>query len=152
MEQIMEWVKSGLFFGILSSMIILLCPNKSYEKHMNLVVGLLFILVMIHPLMSFLNIDGQTYISYIQNYIMASENGGKLSDEERELYGTSLGVQLKEMIARAGYPVDSVEVTVDETGQVIGVNISFYKEISDVFAVSEYLRNVFGEEIYITYD
>ena len=63
MQQIFEWVKSGLLFGIFSSIIILLSPNKSYEKHINLVVGLLFILVMIHPVMAFFNIDGETYYS-----------------------------------------------------------------------------------------
>ena len=38
---------------------------NDYEKHMSLVVGLLFLLVMIHPIMTFFGIDGQTYIDLI---------------------------------------------------------------------------------------
>ena len=67
MEQILTWVKNGLLFGVISSLILLLSPNKSYEKHMNLVVGLLFILVMIHPIISFFDLDSKTYVSFIQN-------------------------------------------------------------------------------------
>ena len=151
MQQIFEWVKSGLLFGIFSSIIILLCPNKSYEKHINLVVGLLFILVMIHPVMTFFNLDGQTYISYIQNYIMASENGETLTDEEKEMYGRSLSEELKEMINKAGYPISDIEVSVDEKGHVSGVLVFFSGEISNVDAIEEYLKNVFGDDIIISY-
>lgn len=152
MQQIFEWVKSGLLFGIFSSIIILLSPNKSYEKHINLVVGLLFILVMIHPVMAFFNIDGETYIAYIQNYITASENGGELSTEERRLYGESVGIELKEMISSAGYAVKDVRVSVDESGHVDGVILSFAGEVFSVSQIEEYIKRVFGEDIVITYE
>ena len=48
---LLNWVKSGLLFGVMASVILMLCPNKSYMKHIGMVIGLLFILVMLHPLM-----------------------------------------------------------------------------------------------------
>ena len=152
MENIMEWVKSGLLFGILSAVILLLCPNKSYEKHMNLVVGLLFILVMIHPIMAFLDLDGQTYIAYIQNYIAASENGGYLSENEINLYGDSLRLQLKNTLLDAGYPVSDIRVTVNDAGSVTCIGIHFEGEVPSVAYIDEYLKNVFGNEVEIIYE
>ena len=152
MENILTWVKSGLLFGILSSVILLLSPNKSYEKHMSLVVGLLFILVMIHPVMSFLNLDGQTYISYIQNYIEASENGGGLSESEIGLYGESVGMQLKETLRGVGYNIKDLQVDVDEKGSVYRIAVSFESESVEVDILEQYIKNVFGEEVLIEYE
>lgn len=152
MENILTWVKSGLLFGILSSVILLLSPNKSYEKHMSLVVGLLFILVMIHPVMSFLNLDGQTYISYIQNYIEASENGGGLSENEIGLYGESIGIQLKETLKGAGYNIRDIDVDVDGKGSVYRIAISFDGEAGEVDMLEQYVKNIFGEEVLIEYE
>lgn len=152
MEQILTWVKSGLLFGILSSVVLLLSPNKSYEKHMSLVVGLLFILVMIHPVMSFLNLDGQTYIAYIQNYIEASENGEELSENEISLYGESVGLQLKETLKGAGYNIKEINVDVDDKGSVYRIAISFLDEAGEVDLLEQYIKNVFGEEVLIEYE
>ena len=152
MQQVYEWVKSGLLFGIFSSVIILLCPNKSYEKHINLVVGLLFILVMIHPVMAFLNIDGQTYISYIQNYITAFEGGDELSDSERSLYGESVKLLLESKLVSMGYPVKDISVSVDQKGVVSGVTISFNGEVSGIMKLDDYIKGIFGYEVDITYE
>ena len=152
MTQVLEWVKSGLLFGIFSSMIILLCPNKSYEKHMNMVVGLLFILVIIHPVMTFLNLDGQTYISYIQNYITASENGNQLSEGEKKLYGESIKIKLTEMFEASGYPIHNINVMVDENGRVSDIIISFSEQISSTDIIEKYLTSAFGEDINIIYE
>ncbi len=152
MTQVLDWVKSGLFFGIFSSMILMLCPNKSYEKHINLVVGLLFILVMLHPVMSFFNIDGQTYISYIQNYITASEGGSGLSDNERSLYSESLKIQLEENLIAMGYPVRGITVSVDLAGLVKSIDISFDGDVSGIEQLDIYIRNIFGSDVQITYE
>ena len=86
MEQILSWVRSGLLFGIVSSVILMLCPNKSYARHIGLVVGLLFILVMIHPVMELLQIDEDTYITYIRDFFAVTEPG-MVSEQNLQLYG-----------------------------------------------------------------
>jgi len=152
MEQILSWVKSGLLFGIVSSMILLLSPNKSYEKHMSLVVGLLFILVMLHPIMTFFGLDGQTYISYIQNYIGASENGGELSDKEIDLYRDTIELQLDKVLEQAGYKMRYVKPEVDEKGNVYRITISFEGAVDSIETFENYIKNVFGEEVDIVYE
>lgn len=152
MTEILSWVKSGLLFGIFSSVIMMLTPNKSYEKHISLIVGLLFVLVMIHPVMSFLNLDGQTYISYIQNFISASEEGDELSEGDRVLYAESLRMQLEAALYEAGYSVRHVEVFVNHAGEVEEVSLSFYSEVEQLEDLERYLKNVFGEACGIVYE
>lgn len=152
MTSILAWLKSGLLFGIFSSVILLLSPNKSYEKHISLVVGLLFILVMIHPVMSFLNLDGQTYISFIQKYISAAENGSSLSENERSLYADTIGIQLKDTLKKAGFNVKSVYCEVDDNGHIGRVVLSFEGEVNDITEIENYIRNVFGKEVEIVYE
>ena len=152
MEQILSWVKSGLLFGIISSMILLLSPNKSYEKHMSLVVGLLFLLVMIHPIMTFFGIDGQTYISYIQNYIGASENGGELSDQEINLYKDTIKLQLEKVLEQAGYRFRYVDLCIDEKGNVYRIAVSFEDKVDSIESFENYIKNVFGKEVEIIYE
>ena len=84
--------------------------------------------------------------------ITASENGGELSTEERRLYGESVGIELKEMISSAGYAVKDVRVSVDESGHVDGVILSFAGEVFSVSQIEEYIKRVFGEDIVITYE
>ena len=152
MEQILSWVKSGLLFGIISSIALLLCPNKSYEKHMSLIVGLLFILVMIHPVMTFLNLDGETYISYIQNYIAASENGDELNHKETSLYEETISFQLERTLNAAGYNISYINVKVDDKGSVYEVTVSFAGTVGNVEEFEKYIKNVFGEEVDIIYE
>ncbi len=152
MEQILTWVKNGLLFGVISSLILLLSPNKSYEKHMNLVVGLLFILVMIHPIISFFDLDSKTYVSFIQNYIGASGNGDYLSEEELSLYTDTIGIEILSVLEDAGYSVDNVTPYVDEKGTVYKIEISVDGGERTLYALERYIRNVFGEEVEIIYE
>ena len=152
MAEILLWVKSGLLFGIFSSVIMMLTPNKSYEKHISLVVGLLFVLVMIHPVMAFLDLDGQTYISYIQNFIAASEDGSELSEGERIMYGESIRMQLEAALYEAGYSVRRVSILVNEAGEVERVSLSFYSEVEHLEGLEIYMKNVFGEGVEIVYE
>lgn len=152
MEQILTWVKNGLLFGVISSLILLLSPNKSYEKHMNLVVGLLFILVMIHPIISFFDLDSKTYVSFIQNYIGASGNGDYLSDKEISLYTDTIGIEILSVLEDAGYSVDEVRPYVDEKGSVYRIVVSVKSDEQSFYALERYIRSVFGEEVEIIYE
>ena len=104
MEGILDWVRSGLLFGIVSSVILMLCPNKSYAKHIGLVVGLLFILVMLHPVMEWMEIDEQTYVSYIKDFFAVSSSE-RISDQSIQLYGESIAIQIKAIKATAAAPI-----------------------------------------------
>lgn len=152
MEMILSWVKSGLLFGVFASVILMLCPNKSYQKHIGMVVGLLFILVMLHPVMELLQVDGSTYSAYIRNFLMLEDGQGQLSDSNLELYEESLNIQLMANLQDAGYPVKKMETRVNQEGQVEEVKIVFEGEVNSLEKIELYLKNLFGEEVRIRYE
>lgn len=151
MEQILSWVRSGLLFGIVSSVILMLCPNKSYAKHIGLVVGLLFILVMIHPVMELLQIDEDTYITYIKDFFAVSEPD-LVSEQSMQLYGQSIAMQVKAALTESGYPIEEIDVDVNEDGSVSRVTLILGEATGDISVLEQYLREIFGEEVVIQYE
>ena len=151
MEQILSWVRSGLLFGIVSSVILMLCPNKSYAKHIGLVVGLLFILVMIHPVMELLQIDEDTYITYIKDFFAVSEPD-LVSEQSLQLYGQSIAMQVKAALTESGYPIEEIDVEVNEDGSVSRVTLILGDATGDISVLEQYLREIFGEEVVIQYE
>lgn len=152
MDIVMSWVKSGLLFTIMASVIMMLCPNKSYIKHISLVVGLLFILVMIHPVMDFLNLDSTTYIAYIENLLMLEGTQEEMSDHHIDMYEESVALQLMATLNESGYAVQRIQVDVLEDGNVREVCISFEDEVENLEQVETYMRNLFGEEVIVSYE
>ena len=151
MEQILSWVRSGLLFGIVSSVILMLCPNKSYAKHIGLVVGLLFILVMIHPVMELLQIDEDTYITYIKDFFAVSEPD-LVSEQSMQLYGQSIAMQVKAALTESGYAIEEIDVDVNEDGSVSRVTLILRDTTGDISVLEQYLREIFGEEVVIQYE
>lgn len=151
MEWILDWVRSGLLFGVVSSVILMLCPNKSYVKHIGLVVGLLFILVMLHPVMELMEIDEQTYISYVRDFFAVSKSE-QISDQSIQLYGESIAMQIKAVLEDGGYSIDALSVEVLEDGSVSRVHITFGDTMGDIGMVEQYLHEIFGQEVVIQYE
>ncbi|MCM1180142.1 MAG: stage III sporulation protein AF [Clostridium sp.] len=146
------WVKSGLLFGIFASVILMLCPNKSYMKHISLVVGLLFILVMLHPVMELCSVDVSTYASYIQNFLMLETEDMEFSKENRQLYELSLAAQLEAVFVEKGYPVTDILVETDQNGNAEEIHLRFGEGEFDLRNVENYLHRLLGEDVRITYE
>lgn len=151
MEWILSWVRSGLLFGIISSVILMLCPNKSYAKHIGLVVGLLFILVMIHPVMELLQIDEDTYITYIKDFFAVSEPD-LMSEQSLHLYEQSIAMQVKAALMESGYAIEELTVEVEEGGTVSRVQIVFGDTVGDIGVLEQYFHEIFGQEVVIQYE
>lgn len=151
MEWVLSWVKSGLLFGVFASVILMLCPNKSYQKHIGLVVGLLFMLVMMHPLMEIFQVDGSTYVSYIQNFLMMEAGSDRVTNSDLELYEESVNIQLMANLIEGGYPVKKIEVAADTGGNIEEVTILFEGEVEHLNLLERYLKELFGEEVVISY-
>lgn len=151
MEWVLSWVKSGLLFGVFASVILMLCPNKSYQKHIGLVVGLLFMLVMMHPLMEIFQVDGSTYVSYIQNFLMMEAGSDRVTNSDLELYEESVNIQLTANLIEGGYPVKKIEVAADTRGNIEEVTILFEGEVEHLNLLERYLKELFGEEVVISY-
>lgn len=146
------WVKSGLLFGIFASVILMLCPNKSYMKHISMVVGLLFILVMLHPVMELCSVDATTYASYIRNFLMLETEDTEFSRENKQLYELSLAAQLEAVFVEKGYPVTGICVETDQNGSVEEIRLSFGQGQFDLRNVENYLHRLLGEDVRITYE
>ena len=101
MNAVIDWVRSILLFGIFSSVILNLSPNKSYEKHISIVVGMIFILLIINPVTKFRMKDGDAYMSYIKNYVITDRSGLEVSEGARSLYEDSIRIQLEEAFFKA---------------------------------------------------
>lgn len=151
MEWVLSWVKSGLLFGVFASVILMLCPNKSYQKHVGLVVGLLFMLVMMHPLMEVFEVDGSTYVSYIRNFLMLEAGSERVTDSDLELYEESVNIQLMSNLIEGGYPVKKIETTAKADGGIEEVAILFEGEVERLTVLEGYLKGLFGEEVVISY-
>lgn len=152
MEEILQWVRSGLLFGIFSSVIVMLVPNKAYQKHVSLVVGLLFILVMIHPVLVLLQIDESTYRSYIRNYLSMEGGWGQNEIGDIHFYEKSIAYDLRAKLTDAGYPVQDVFVDAQKDGTVEEVTITLTGEINHIEPLEQYISYVFGEEVEIRYE
>ena len=149
---LLNWVKSGLLFGVMASVILMLCPNKSYMKHIGMVIGLLFILVMLHPLMELLHLDASTYASYIRNFlILETENEGFLEDD-RQFYEKTIAAQLEAVFMEKGYQVNYVRIKVEEDGEVREVTLSFGEDVIELSKVEVYLHRMLGEDVRIIYE
>lgn len=151
MEGILSWVKSGLLFTILASVILMLSPNKTYIKHISLVAGLLFILVMIHPVMSFFNLDSKTYVSYLENFLKLEGTQEYMSENHIAMYEESVALQLTAALKESGYNVDEIIVKAENDGSVCEIRLSFASAIENLEQVEDYLYRLFGEEVKIVY-
>lgn len=151
MEGIMSWVKSGLLFTILASVILMLSPNKSYMKHISLVVGLLFILVMVHPIMSFFNLDSKVYVSYLENFLKMERMQENMSENHIAMYEESVALQLTASLKESGYNVDEIRVKAENDGSVREIRLSFVSATDNLEQIEEYLHRLFGEEVNIIY-
>jgi len=149
---LIEWVKSGLLFGVFASVILMLCPNKAYMKHISMVVGLLFILVMLHPVMELCSVDAATYASYIRNFLMLETEDTEFSRKDKQLYELSLASQLKAYFVERGYPVTEICVKTDQDGSVEEIRLSIGQGTFDLCNIEDYLHRLLGEDVRITYE
>lgn len=152
MDYVFDWVKSGLIFGIFSSVILLISPNKSYMKHIGMVVGLLFILVILHPIMELFHIDSSTYSAYVKNVLRMESNQSYISSENIKIYEESVEMQIMAIFSEYKMEVEDVRVVSDDEGKIDSIYLKLENEISNLEKIDLYLKNMFGEEVNIEYE
>lgn len=152
METVLSWVKSGLVFAVFASVILMLAPGKTYLKHISLIIGLLFILVMIHPIIEFFQLDSKAYLSYIEHFLMLEESQSDVTKEHMDLYIESIELQLMAELNENGYKVDEVKAMSDAEGNVKEVHIIFTAEVAGLEYIEAYLKDLFGQEVLIYYE
>jgi len=152
MEMVLSWVKSGLVFTIFASVIMMLSPNRSYMKHISLVIGMLFILVMLHPIMEMLDVDDMAYTSYIEHFFEIDEMQEDMSQEHIQLYEESVNMQLMAELEENGYKTVQVVTHANEEGDITQVHITFKGDVVGLERIDGYLKELFGQEVAIYYE
>ncbi len=152
MDFIISWVRSGLLFSVFASVVLMLSPNKTYMKYISLVIGLLFILVMIHPVMKALNLDTKTYVSYIENLLRLDGTEENMTRDHKELYEDSIALQLIVSLKESGYEIDDIAVEVNDSGAVEEIHIVFAGEVKGLKQIEDYVCSLFGKEVSIYYE
>lgn len=152
MEEILSWVKSGLLFGIFSSVLLMLAPGKAYQKHIGMAVGLVFLLVMLHPVLQLFHMDQTAYTSYIRSFLALDRTGEQNTSKDIQYYEESLQLQLEEVLRQRGYPVAAVEVEADDRGTVQRIRLGIGEtENINTNGIERYLKGLFGEEVIVEY-
>ncbi len=152
MEFVLSWVKNGLVFGLFASVILMLSPGKTYRAHIAMATGLLFIMVMLHPLMELLQIDTASYAEYIQDYLMLEPEVGRYERENLRLYEESVAIEVKMALKAQGYEVSEVGVTADASGRTLCVRIRFGAGSELPGDPERELAGLLGEGARITYE
>lgn len=152
MEFVLDWVKSGLVFGIFGSVILLISPNKSYMKHIGLVVGLIFMLVMIHPILNFLNLDESTYISCLKNLFLLEDYKNDIKNSHNELYQESIEIEIHIALEQSRIIADEVEMVIGDEGILKSIYIVLDEESENMQEFENYLKNLYGEEVIVQYE
>lgn len=147
-----QWIKSILLFGVFASVILILCPNKNYQKHISFVVGLLFILVMFHPIMSLLQMDARSYIDYVKNLFLVENVQMNDAKEENIIYEEMMEKQILIVLTEYGYPIRNVDVEMNSYGEVERIRISGETKEDFSKSINDYLTQLFGEEVDIRYE
>lgn len=63
---IYEWVKNIVFYQLIVSIIINMIPNDTYQKYIRFFLGMLFLVITIHPIFKMLNLTENIDHRYVQ--------------------------------------------------------------------------------------
>ncbi len=81
MEQILEWVRSLVYFLILMTMLGNLLPDKKYEKYLSLFVGMVFLMLVLSPFADLTGVEARTAEAFAR---LTFQNDAKLLRREIE--------------------------------------------------------------------
>lgn len=83
MNAFYEWVRGIACYLLLVSLLMLLLPEKKYQKYLKLATGLVFILLVAGPLMRLLDLDGvmEGYYQKFESYLK-EEGAGEIPEEK----------------------------------------------------------------------
>lgn len=152
MESILSWVKNGLLFGLFASVIRMISPGKTYRVQIGMVTGLLFIMVMLHPLMELFQIDASSYVDYIQDYLLLEPEENRYAGENLTLYEESAKIQIRMLLEAQGCDVRDVDVDADATGRIRHVRIRFGSASQLTDDAERALSGILGEKVRISYE
>ncbi|MBE5966332.1 MAG: hypothetical protein E7255_05125 [Lachnospiraceae bacterium] len=143
MGRIYEWIKNIVIYMILHTIIMNLLGNSSYKKYVSIISGMILVLIVITPLLEFMNLSDTLdyYIASNDFAIETSEFKNSLKNmEDRQVnevfgeYKERLKQSAEEFFKEEGFSIKEFDITFDKDansstfGQVTGMKITASNE------------------------
>jgi stage III sporulation protein AF len=139
MDEIYTWIKNIVIYMIMNTIIMNLLGNKSYKKYISIVSGMILVLIVVSPLMKFMQLEENLdYYLQINDFaIETSEFKTDLNRMEEEQsnaifaeYHDKIQLQVKELLREESVYLDSFHLTIDRDtksstfGEIMSMNIT----------------------------
>ena len=139
MEEIYVWIKNIVIYMIINTIIMNLLGNKSYKKYVSIVSGMILVLIVISPLVSFMKLE-ENLDYFLQSNDFAIETSDFKNDlnrmEEQQSnaifaeYQDKIKLQVKDLLLEESVYLDSFHITLDRDaghstfGEILSMNIT----------------------------
>jgi stage III sporulation protein AF len=155
MDEIYTWIKNIVVYMIMNTIIMNLLGNKSYKKYISIVSGMILVLIVVSPLMKFMELDENLdYYLQINDFaIETSEFKNDLNRMEEEQsdaifaeYQDKIKLQVKNLLLEEAVYLESFDLTIDKNtksktfGEIIHMDITANIEQSEEEDGEDYLQ------------
>ncbi len=126
MDTIYNWIRNVVIYMILNAIVMNLLGNKSYKKYVSIVSGMILVLIIISPLMNYLDLE-DTLDYYLQANDFAVETSEFKNDlnrmEEAQSdaifagYEEKIKLQVEKLLQEEKLKLISFDLTIDRNGK-----------------------------------
>ncbi len=126
MDTIYNWIRNVVIYMILNAIVMNLLGNKSYKKYVSIVSGMILVLIIISPLMNYLDLE-DTLDYYLQANDFAVETSEFKNDlnrmEEAQSdaifagYEEKIMLQVEKLLQEEKLKLISFDLTIDRNGK-----------------------------------
>ena len=126
MEEIYVWIRNIIIYMILNTIVLNLLGNKSYKKYVSIVSGMILVLIVISPLIKYMELE-EILDYYLKSNDFVIETSDFKSDLNRmeakqsdlifQEYTRKIEQQVEELLMEKGILVDTIRITVDDNPQ-----------------------------------
>ena len=143
MEGFYDWIRNIVIFLLLIILMDQLLPNAQYKKYVKVSFGMILIILVFSPVLSFLRLDNpMEYYYELENFKLAGkENNFDIEAIEAskshvivEQYKSALGQQVRQLVENEGGKLENVEIRVEEDassqdyGNVLNIRLEIRSE------------------------
>jgi stage III sporulation protein AF len=138
MDLIYDWIRNVVIYMILNAIIMNLLGDKSYKKYVSIVSGMILVLIIISPLMNYMDLENT-----LDYYLRANDFAVEASEFKNDLnrmeeaqsdaifaeYENKIRVQVEELLMEEKLVLTSFDLTIDKNtkspsfGEIIRMNI-----------------------------
>ncbi len=146
MDTIYNWIRNVVIYMILNAIIMNLLGNKSYKKYVSIVSGMILVLIIISPLMNYMDLEDT-----LDYYLQANDFSVETSEFKNDLnrmeeaqsdaifaeYEEKIRLQVEGMLQEEKLKLVSFDLTIDKNtkhstfGEILQMDISAEMEKSE---------------------